>query len=255
MQIRYYLSVFPTEALIASNLEPAQFGGYMATGAKNGSYERIVFIEISKHSNSEIDWAYAEKRCHPHEDGRPKNSVWLSAYRALESCPLSSFLDLYLTTPDGRTLELKKAAFAEDIHAKYYVYNELCPIQPLVVSRLNPAEFATYMTDRHNHVSVPKGAFADLKTIDLDDPVSTDNIGGTYDRNLEHFKSCVDQVLSIPDKQNKNIERHHVDAFTYSIINRGVYVGDGTNLLMYPMLGIDDLRQNHYDWAKSAQIL
>ena len=34
MSLHYYLSIFPTEALIASELEPDQFGAYMATGSK-----------------------------------------------------------------------------------------------------------------------------------------------------------------------------------------------------------------------------
>ncbi|NCN06086.1 MAG: hypothetical protein GW949_10710 [Spirochaetales bacterium] len=254
MNIRYYLSIFPTEALIASNLEPAQFGAYMATGAKNGSYERIVFIEIEGGQGDYFDWKAAEERCHPHEDGRPKNSVWLSVYRVLEHVPLTALKDLYMTTLDGRTLCLAKGKFVEDTHGEYYVYNELCPINPLVVSKLNPLEFSQYMTDTHNKVAVPKVAFADLKTINLDEPTKTGNIGRTYDRNLEHFKNCVRQVLSLPDKLNKNVERSHVEDFSYSIVNRGIYLGDGKNLVMYPMLDMADLRKNHYDWARSALI-
>jgi hypothetical protein len=256
MEVRYYLSLFPTEALIASNLNPEQFGAYMATGAKNGSYERIIFIEVEGGHGSYFDWEDAKKRCIPHEDGRPKNSVWLSVYRSLEHVPLSAMKHLFLTTPDGRSLELEKKDFSEDgPHSKYYVYNELCPINPLVVSRLNPEEFSGYMTNPGNHVSVPKVAFADLKTLNLDDPTKTGNIGATYDRNLEHFIDCVSQVLNIPDKQNKNVERSHVESFSYQIINRGVYIGDGKSLIMYPMPSIDELRRSHYDWARSAMIL
>ena len=37
MAVHYYLSVFPMEALIASQLDPMHFGAYMATGSKKGS--------------------------------------------------------------------------------------------------------------------------------------------------------------------------------------------------------------------------
>jgi hypothetical protein len=254
MNTRYYLSIFPTESLVASNLGPKEYGAYMATGAKNGSYERIMFIEVEGDFGDYFDWETAHKRCVPHKDGRLKNSVWLSVYRVLEHVPLSKMKGLYLTTPDGRTLELQKTQFTEEKHGDYYVYNELCPINPLVVSKLNPLEFAAYMTNPKNKIAVPKVAFADLKTINLENPTDTGNIGRTYDRNLNHFKSCVKQLLELPDKQNKNVERSHVEDFSYSIINRGIYLGDGKDLLMYPMLSLEDLRQNHYDWARSALI-
>ena len=255
MQTFFYLSLFPNQALIASQLEPRHFGSYMATGKKNGSFERIIFIEIEGNFGKDFDWDYARKRCVMHDDGRPKNSVWLSVYRALEFTPLKVMKSMYLATKDGRTLELPKADYNSPGNASYYVYNELCPINPLVVSRLEPHEFAAYMTNPKVKVSVPKVVFADLKTIDLDNSETTGNIGATYDRNLEHFKDCVNTVLDDPQKMNKNVERSHSESFSYNIINRGIYVGEGEQVVYYPMPDTETLRQNHYDWARSAFIL
>ena len=255
MDIRYYLSVNPLEALIASQLSPEEFGRYMATGKKNGSYERIMFIEVEGGFGSYFDWDYAKERTVPHEDGRPKNSVWLSVYRALEHVELDKLKSLYLTTLDGRTLEIPRADYAEpDGDKDYFVYQELCPITPLVVSRLDPAEFARFMTDPGNKVSVPKVVFSDLKTIDFDHPEETGNIGGTYDRNIEHLKDCVHDVRTQKEKPNKNVERS-VSSFSYQIINRGVYVGSGSDVVQYPMPSAAELRQNHYEWARSAMIV
>lgn len=255
MQTYYYLSVFPTQALIASQLEPRHFGSYMATGKKNGSFERIIFIEVEGEFGDYFDWEYSKERCVLHDDGRPKNSVWISVYRALEHTPLSAMKSMYLVTTDGRALELEKSEYGAPKNTQYYVYNELCPITPLVVSRLDPHDFAAYMTNPKVKVSVPKVIFADLKTIDLDNPVITGNIGATYDRNLDHFKDCVNAVLDDPNKMNKNVERSHSESFSYNIINRGIYVGEGDNLVFYPMPNIEELRQTHYDWARSAMIL
>jgi hypothetical protein len=46
-----------------------------------------------------------------------------------------------------------------------------------------------------------------------------------------------------------------VESFSYQIINEGVYVGEGANIVEYPMPSTEELRQNYYDWARSAMIL
>ena len=81
MAIHYYLSVFPMEALIASQLDPTQFGSYMATGSKKGSKEQIIFIEVEGGFGTDFDWKDAEARCVPHpthptraQGGRHNNS-------------------------------------------------------------------------------------------------------------------------------------------------------------------------------------
>ena len=255
MDIRYYLSVNPLEALIASQLTPQEFGRYMATGKKNGSYERIMFIEVEGGFGDYFDWDYAQKRCVPHEDGRPKNSVWMSVYRALEHVELDKLRSLYMTTLDGRTLEIPRSDYTPSARSTdYFFYQELCPITPLVVRRFDPAEFCTYMIDLSNKVSVPKVVFADLKTIDFDHPERTGNIGGAYDKNIEHLRDCIQDVRTQKEKPNKNVERS-VSSFSYQIIDSGVFVGEGDNLVEYAMPTVDDLRQHHYEWARSAMIV
>ncbi len=253
--MHFYLSLFPTQALIASQLDPRHFGTYMAIGKKNGSFERIIFIEIEGFFGNDFDWNYAEEHCIAHDNGSPKNSVWLSVYRTLEYTPLSAMKSMFLVTKDGRTMEIVPAEYTPPTDTNYYVYNELSPIDPLVVSRLEPHEFASYMTNPMVKVSVPKVVFADLKTINFDDLDATGNIGATYDHNLEHFRDCINAILDNPQKMNKNVERSHSSDFSYNIINRGIYIGEGRNIVYYPMPRVDTLRQKHYDWARSAMIL
>lgn len=256
MNTHYYLSVFPTEALIASQLEPARFGQYMAIGSKNGSYEKIMFIELEGDFGDYFDWKYAKERCVPHSNGDPKNSVWMSVYRALEHTPVDKLRSMFLTTIDGRTLEVSRSEFsAPEAAREYYVYQELCPVTPLVVSAHNPAEFARFMTDPGSHVRVPSVVFADLKVIDFNNPEKTGNIGATYDKNIEHLKQCIHAVTEHSGKVNKNVERSNVGSFGYQIINQGIYVGNGAKIAMYKMPSIEQIRQNHYDWGRSAMIL
>lgn len=255
MDVRYYLSIYPLEALIASQLDPVQFGYYMSMGKKNGSYERIMFAEVEGEFGSNFDWEYARKHCVQHPDGSPKHSVWMSVYRSLEFVELDRLKSLYLTTKDGRTLELERSQYEpRSTGHNYYIYQELCPIRPLVVSTLDPRQFSQYMTDPKNKVHVPRVVFADLKVVDLDHFEQTGNIGGAYDRNIEHLKECIEDVTTQVDKPNKNVERS-VDSFSYQIINEGVYVGQGADIVEYKMPSMDELRQDYYEWARSSMIV
>jgi hypothetical protein len=255
MNRHYYLTVFPVEALIASQLEPEQFGAYMATGSKKGSHENIIFIEIEGEFGDYFDWNYAREKCVPHKNGNPKNSLYLSVYRTLEHIPFSVMNSLYLTTRDGRTLSLPKVELREHPPKKdFWVYQELCPIRPLAVSVLDPIDFTIYMTAKSTKTWVPKIIFTDLKVIDFSNP-DTGSIGPAYDRNLEHLKACIQSVQERKDKPNKIVDRSMVDRFSYQIIDKGIYVGNEETALMYPMKSIDELRQKHYDWARSAMIL
>jgi hypothetical protein len=94
MNIHYYVTLFPVEALIASQLDPMQFGSYMATGSKKGSYENIIFAEIDGGFGDYFDWQYAREKCVPHQNGDPKNSLYLSVNRTLEHIPLSTLRSL-----------------------------------------------------------------------------------------------------------------------------------------------------------------
>lgn len=253
MKTHYYLSFSPIEALIASQLEPVEFGRYMAIGTKRGSFEPIMFIEIEGEFGDDFDWQYARDRCVQHENGEPKHSLWLRVYRVLEHIPTQRMGTMFLTTADGRTLALEKGSTTPITTRSFHVYQELTPLTPLVVSALPPTDFVAYMTDPNNHVSVPRMIFADLKVIDFDNLSETGNIGGAYDRNLEHLRQCVEDVTTKSDKQFKNVERS-VNSFSYQIIGDGVFVGDQQDTVMYPMPELSVIRRDHYDWGRSAMV-
>ena len=256
METRFYLSIFPMEALIASQLPALEFGTYMATGTTNGSYEKLIFIEVEGGFGGFFDWAHAAERCVPHESGDPKHSVWLSVYRALEHVPMDKMLSLYLATNDGRTLEIARQEYkAETNDRPYWVYQELCPVRPLVVSTYDPPTLSEYMTHDNVKVAVPRIAFADLKVIDFDNLEDTGHLGSTYDRNLEHLKSCIGSVTSDHPKKVKNVERSKIESFGYQIIKHGIYIGSGRELVAYPMPSDAEIRMHHYDWGRSAQML
>jgi hypothetical protein len=255
MSIYYYLAVFPLESLIASELPPEEFGSYMAIGSRKGSNENYIFACLKGEFGDYFDWDYAHERCVPHADGRPKHSLYLAAYRVLENIPVDMLGDIYLITQDGRSLALQPTSYVNQPQDRaYYVYKELCPISPLVVSSLEPIRFGRYLTSGENRIHVPKIMFADLKVVDPDDPEHTGNVGRVYENRLEHLRDCIGIVTSNPTKLNKTFNRSNTESFTYQVIRRGIYAADAKNIVMYPMKTTDELRDQHYHWARSAGI-
>ena len=254
-QTHIYMTLFPTEALIVSMLDPEQFGAYMATGSKTGSHERLIFAEINGEFGEDFDWAHARENAVPHEDGTPKNSLYLSVYRVLERVPLDRLMNLYLTTSDGRTLALRQGAFPENTEkAPYHLYQDLCPVHALVVSSLSPREFGDYMVSEAVKISLPALCYADVRVIDIKDPVKTGNIGPMYDRNLSHLNECIKAVTE-RGKQTKMLERTFAGRFTFQIVKTGFAIVNRTGRVWYAMPTREELTARHYDWGRSAMIL
>jgi hypothetical protein len=255
MNLNYYLSVFPVEALIASQLEPDQFGAYMATGSKKGSAEQLIFMNIEGNFGDEFDWVYAEEKCVAHPNGNPKHSVYLSVYRTLEKIPLEKLGAMYLTTRDGRVLQLERDEYRESINGrKYYIYHELCPVTPVIASIQDPEDFSRDITNPERKIYVPKIVFTDMKVPDFDKPEKTGNIGSMYDNKGAHILNCIASVTGDKAKKNKTVDRSHVESFSFQVIGNAVYISDGISVLEYKMPSVDEIKKINYDWGRSAML-
>ncbi len=264
-----YMMIYPGEALIASQLTPQQFGAYMAHGTKKrGSHEEITFIEVEKRCSDAFDWDYADAKCVAAADGTPKHSLYLGVYRVLERVPMSSYKSLYLTTRDGRVLELPKSAapgatgvagsagVSDGLagSAKKHgvsLYKEMCPVHPLVLSTFRPKEFGAYMTSKDTHHSVPVLVYTDVKMINLDDMENTGHMGRVFNHNIAYVKESI-QVLQTTDKKTKTIDRSTGVQFSYQMIHSGIFIAKGNELIMFKMPSLAELKKDHYDWGRSA---
>jgi hypothetical protein len=259
MIVHYYLSVFPIEALIASALPPELFGAYMATGWGRGGWEPHSFIELREEPAAGFDLEYAQRRFEETGPESETDSVYLSIYQTLEQIPLGSLGTLHLTTRDGRTLGLEpervNGATAGTAAKPCYIYQEMCPVRPVVVTKHEPAKFVEFITAPCTRTRVPRIVFADLRVIDLADVNAAGNIGGWYHQNLAHLESCISAVTGPSGKATKTLDRARVESFSYQLIDTGVYVGDQSGLLRYRMKSHEELRMHHYPWAKSSMIL
>ena len=255
MAVHYYMTVFPMEALIASQLEPVNFGSYMALGDKKATAEQLMFIEVNGGFGSYFDWDFASKKCVPHSDGRLKNSLYLSTYRVLENVPQSAMESLYLVTKDGRSLQLDKEEYkAPENWIGYALYREYAPMSPLAVSTLDPKNYGKYMTDSTNKVYVPTILFADLKVGNIDDIENSGNVGQIYDKNLAHLKDCIHSLQSGKGKMTKIVDRSNFNSSFYQIIDNGFYISSSEGISRYAMPSREKLKNLNYDWGRSALI-
>ncbi len=253
MTTRFYLSVIP-ESLIASMLTPEEFGSYYAVGTSKRAYGMAIFFEIdpARLDNPEA-LAEASARCIPHPNGRPKRSLYLSIYRVLESIPLDAFLSLYLTTGDGRVLELQQKPFVADPDERLHFYQEFCPVTNRIVSRLSPPDFARFITSESTTLRLPKIVFCNLVLRQLRNDPDAPDIGDLPYANIGHLRDCLRELnLSESYKKTKTVQRGMSSEVLYRTIKSGFFVGEGTRLLYYPMPGREHLEREHYEWWRSA---
>ncbi|MBQ6534474.1 MAG: hypothetical protein IJI37_04825 [Opitutales bacterium] len=247
-----YLSLIP-EALIASNLPPREFGSYFATGVFRRNCDQALFFEIDQNFKSDyLPVSRIDELCKPHADGSPHKSVYLSVYRALEHVPMSAFKNLYVATSDGKVLELSASEFKPDAKPRLYMYQDLAPCKPRVVSILNPREYAARLTSPERLVHVAKIAFCDLRLGALETDPENGDLGDLPYKNQFHLRDCIKQVRNKGGKNNKVYLRSGGE-FLYRTIGKGFYVGAGDEFLFYPMPSKEDLENKYYEWWRSAQ--
>jgi len=249
----FYLSVIP-EALIASMLPPKEFGSYMATGTKKRNVGQAIFFEIDvEQAKDSIDLDYVNSRCVVKEDGSPKSSVYLTVYKVLESLPLKALKSLYLTTEKGIVLELKRTDYSKvnEVNNELHLYQEMCPVTPLVASTLPPSKFLKLITDGSIHIIVPKLFFVELTLGDLaKNPLKGSAIHLPY-HNVEHLRDCLEILRTEDKKHMKTVQRFFSDSLLYRTINTGFYVGDKGEILFYPYPSMSELERTNYDFFRA----
>lgn len=254
METHLYVSMVP-EALIVSQLTPEQFGQYYATGHARLSKGQVVFFELDPNFRHEyFPLEEGIRRCVPHSDGRPKNSVYVSTYRVLEHLPASAVKTLYLTTAYGATMPLERAELPEGGESGLRLYQELAPVRSLVASSLPPRKFYDAITNSPSKlVSFPALCFAELNIGELATDPENGPIGDLPYDNMFHLRECLVAVQN-PKKTTKMVERSPSVHFPYRTVKTGsgFYYGNGPDLVFFPMPPHDEIRRHHPLWWSSA---
>ncbi len=254
MEKHLYLSLIP-EALIASMLTPKEFGVYYAVGSQKKSRGQAIFFELDpayRHPDLLIEEGF--ERCVPHPDGSPKHSIYITVYRAFERIALEAIRKLYLVTQDGRVLDLEGTedipAMADDL----YMYQEIAPVTPLVVSTLDPTAFYNLIVNNPaSLLTVPAICFADLRLGELAHDPERGSVGDLPYTNIDHLRQCLAD-LKTKTVHTKMVDRLSSPAFPYRMLKSGVYVGNREKFMFFALPSQDALRNEHYRWWRSAEM-
>lgn len=253
MRIYWYLSMTP-ESLVASMLPPEEFGNYLAIGTHQSTQGQAIFFDLElDEDNKDFDYSYALEHCTPHPDGKPKHSLYIAIYRVLERMPLQALNSLWLATEKGKVLELKQAELPPSFPGKYHLYQELCPVHPLVASNCPPPQFCHYITDPRRPFFVPRLCFVDLELADLaHDPEQGKPKDLYYPDHFIHLRECLLELQRGPHKRTKTIDRLHPACLPYHCIKNGVFVGDQEQVLYYPFPSRAELEGKYYYWWRRS---
>jgi hypothetical protein len=248
-----YLTCNP-EALVASMLPPEAFGHYLSTGTKKQNKGQAIFFEVDLDKIvTFINWESLNKRCVPKPDGSPKSSVYLSVYKVLEIIPISALKSLYLTTDQGIVLELKRAIFTKKSEPgnTLHLYQELCPVNPLVASSLAPAAFLKKLTDGSTPIVLPKLFFVELKLGEL----ATEPLSGSTENlpypNIGHLRDCLEIIRGEYEKHMKTVHRIFSGELLYRTVDTGFYVGAKNELAYYPYPRMAELEKINYNFFRA----
>lgn len=254
MTVHLYFSLIP-EALILSMLSPEQFGQYYSTGHKYKSKGQAIFFEVDpkfRHEFFHIDEGL--KRCVPHADGTPKNSVYISIYRVLEHIPVHALSNLYLSTAYGQTLSLKRIEVFPERERGLHMYQDLAPVNSLVVSVQDPKTYYNSVTSQPTKfIQFPGLCFVELSLGALaTDPVNG-VVGDLPYSFMHHLREALLEIDQT-DKPSKLVHRVHSLEFPYRMIKNGIYIGHGSDLVFYQMPTHATLRRDHGNWWRSANL-
>lgn len=249
MDKHLYLTVIP-EALVASMLEPEDFGRHIAVGSPKRVHGPAIFFEIKRDRLTEHFDLSPMDSMQPHPDGSPKKSQAISAYRVLEHIPMDALGQIFLVTRTGLSVGLPSQPNPQLEKRPVHLYQELCPLYGSVVSKLQPDTFAKTITNSDTPVHAPRVIFADLMLGSLADPQSDVDEGMLPYPEIENIEQA---IRSLKESDRDTVAVAHLNEFFFRTIEDGFFVADQQQLLHYPFLTDEQRNIKYYDWWRSAE--
>ena len=252
-----YMIVFPINALVSSQLAPADFAEHYTIGNTKHFHGKVIFAEVDiKFRNPYFDIDHYLEITVTHPDGSPKKTKFVSSYSVLEHVDLAALKNLYLVTSNGKALEIASKPYtAVNEPGWVRIYQEVTPLTNLVASTLDQRAFGKYITSETRSKGCPKICFTqyEFNTEEflernrnreiLHSPIPENNPARLYDYLVE--------LKSSPSKKTKTISLSTtLLAATYGLIRHGFWFAAGNELLFYPMPTLHELESTYYDWWK-----
>ncbi len=248
-----YLSITP-ESLIGSMLTAQEFGAYMATGTKKRNKGQAIFFEVDMEQIKDLfDMDYLNRKLVTKTDGRPKHTVYLSVYKALEKIPLKALKNLYLCTDNGIVLELSPSPYdkSKEIKNELHLYQELCPVTPQIASKLSPSQFLKELTDGSIPIVLPKLMFVELRLGEL----AANPLMGSAEHlpytSVGHLRDCLEILKKDETKVRKTVQRFFSGTLLYRTISSGFYIGSKDEIIYYRYPSMAELEDINYEFFRA----
>ncbi len=256
-QKHLYLILFPNEALVASELEPEAFGRHYAVGSPKHFSGKVIFAEIDRnfrHPYFKID-EYLE-RTTTGKPGVPKKTKFIKSYRVLEHIDFNALKELFLVTVDGWVLPIQPSIGSKNNgEHRIHIYQELCPLHPLVASNLSPIEFGEYMTTVAENKGAPKLFFTEI-SLDVEELLAQEKSvlhSPLPNVHRAHLIDSLKELKEKPDKRTKTISLKSIfDELDYHRVERGFWLISGNDGVYFPMPTEAEIEEKHYNWWKSV---
>jgi len=258
LQNHLYMILFPNTALVGSQLEPAEFGRHFISGSSKYYAGKLIFAEVDisfRHSYFKID-EMLQDLC-PHEDGRPKSTKYVSTYRVLEHIDYDKILNLYITTPEGYTLELVPGPYeAKHQPGLIRVFGEITPVSLLVLSDYNFLEFSKFITSPSSFVGAPKMFYTQID-LEIDEflkqiesnPLLPPPIPDIHPAVLQ--KSIL-EMRKFKDKHTKGLSLNNpLGKISFRNLRHGFMFASQDRNRFYPFPSLDEIEKTNYRFWKT----
>jgi hypothetical protein len=252
-----YMIVFPINALVSSQLKPAEFAQHYAVGSAKHFGGKVIFVEVDinfRNSYFDIDHYLSLTASRP--DGSPKKTKFVSSYAVLEHVDLRAVKSLYLVTANGKALEIPARPYtATNEPGLVRIYQEITPLGNLVASTLDQRAFGKYITSETKSKGAPKIFFTQYEFNVAEFLEKNKNHEMMYspipETNPARLHAYLMELKADSSKKTKTISLNTtlIEA-SYALIRHGFWFAAGNDLLFYPMPSVAELERDHYDWWK-----
>lgn len=252
-----YMLVFPINALVASQLNPEEFGDYYTTASEKHFIGKVIFTELDinfRNAYFDID-KYLELTV-PHPDGSPKKTKFICSYKVLENVDLQAIKKFYLCTHNGKVLPLEPAEYkAYNEPGLIRLYQEITPLETFVASTLDQREFGKFITTQTRSKGAPKVLFTQID-FNIQKFIDTNKNREIFTIDLPavnpfRFYDCIKDLQNNPEKFTKTISLGSLMRFiSYKLIRHGFWFVAGDEMKFFPMPSEAELEDKFYYWYK-----
>jgi hypothetical protein len=252
-----YMIVFPTNALVASQLGPEKFGEHYTMGNAKHFSGKVIFTELDinfRNDYFDID-RYLDQTV-PHSDGSPKKTKFISSYNVLEHVDLSAIKTLFLCTRNGKVLSITPEEYtAYNEPGMIRIYQEITPLETLVASNKDQRDFGKFITTETKSKGAPKICFTQID-FNIENFFASNKNKEIFNIDLPavnpyRFYDCITELTEKPEKMTKTISLGSLlKDISYKFLRHGFWFAEGEKLKFFPMPSESDLENKYYYWWK-----